>query len=176
MKFVKFDNIWWIYDETTPPNNATVSNLIGGRFTNKDISNLQIVEALDYSHLNWLNTIVLDNSKKYGWLDRNGIFYGCDYVLHDIQAHFIHKSTRETLEQLGWVHISKNLGGETIARYCADYKNGIMPTDAQMLYLLTRKDVNILPVYNAYVNGNRIKARIYEQNLFIEDKEQDFLP
>ena len=166
MKFVKYENFWWEYDETTPKNNAKLINLVGGYNTGNDITNCEIVEADGFECLDWSNTEILNKNSRYGWLDRNGKFYGCDYRHHDMQANYIHKKSRRELERFGWILIGKNFYEETgklIAMFYGDYKEGVMPTDAQLEYLSRRSDVDSSFVIYAYKNGNFEKARIYEQ-------------
>ena len=168
MKFVKYDNYWWEYDDKTPLEYATVYNMYGGKMTECDLTKCEIVEAKDFEYLDWTNTDLLNNQSKFGWVDRNGKFYGCNFEHHGLQAKLVHRSSRRELEKLGWIIIGKNFFEETdklIATFWGKYKEGIMPTDAQMLYLSTRPDVESYNVMKAYMDGNREKARIYEQNL-----------
>lgn len=170
--YVKFYDFWWEYDVKTPKEEATLINLVGGRNSGVDITKCKIVKANDFEELDWNNTKVLDSKYKYGWLDRQGIFYGCDYYCHDMQAQLVHHSTRRQLEKLGWIHISKDmLSHQLKAQFFGDYKNGIMPTDAQMMYLCRHRDIQSDYVMFAYENGNRVKARIYEQSLANEDND-----
>ena len=98
----------------------------------------------------------MNNKYKTGWLDRKGIFYGCEYYCHDDQAEFVHHSSRRKLEKQGWIHISMNLSEKQLqASFYGDYKNGVMPTDAQMMYLCKHKDIESSFVMFAYENGNR---------------------
>ncbi len=169
MKFVKYQRFWWLYDEDTPLNNATIfHNWKYIKLDNIDITDFEIVEAVSRRKLNWYGTDVYDDTLKAGWLDRNGKFYGCKWAYHYLQAHYVHKKSDETLESLGWIHISKadeNDTGKYVAEFLGDYKEGIMPTDSQMAYLQTRNDVDFDKVSYAYINGNRSKAARYEADL-----------
>ena len=170
--YVKFNDFWWEYNTSTSKNSATLYNFVGGKSSGNDITNCEIVEAENLEALDWNGTIVLDSKYRYGWVDRKGIFYGCDYYCHDMQAQLVHHSTRWQLEKLGWIHISKDrLSHQLKAQFFGDYKNGIMPTDAQMMYLCRHRDIESDYVMFAYENGNRVKARIYEQSLANEDND-----
>ena len=174
-KFVKFDDFWWEYDDSTPKEKAKLINMVGGYNTGNDITNCEIVEANDFDNLDWYGTTVYDNNYKYGWIDREGNFYGCDYREHGLQAELVHHSTRIKLERAGWIHISKDMmsdTGKTMANFCGDYENGIMPTDAQVLYLSKHSEIENWQVMYCYTNGNKEKARIYEHKLKEQQEKQ----
>ena len=137
MLFVKYNNFWWQYDESTPKNDATLINLNGNEIDNNNITNCEIAEAKSFEDLNWKNTKVWSDQYKYGWLDRNGVFFGCDYAYHEKQAYLVHKKSPKELEELGYIHISKINKNDPyyFASFYGDYKNGIAPTDAQIEYL-----------------------------------------
>ena len=169
MYFVKYNNFWWRYDESTPKNKAKLINLVGGYNTGNDITNCKIVEAKSFGDLDWFGTSVYDDKYPYGWLDRNGNFYGCDYREHSLQAELVHHSSRIQLEKLGWIHIGKLEGYDKyLAQYFGDYQNGVLPTDAQLIFLAHHKSIDAGYVLLAYENGNREKARIYEEDLKLE--------
>lgn len=106
--FVKYDNMWWEYDISTDKKSAIIHNLKGGRMSQVDLTDYELVRASDFSNLDWSNTILLDNNYKTGWLSPNGEFYGCDYALHDLQAEMVHHVTEKDLEKRGFVKISYN--------------------------------------------------------------------
>ena len=168
--FVKYDNFWWEYIDG-PLNNAKLRNkyfsLIGKNlYCYVNIENSEMVEADDYKDLNWEDTHVLNKDSRFGWVDRKGVFYGCDWRFHGAQAELVHKCDLATLEQKGWIHISIQSKDTQVinALFYGNYKNGVMPTEKQMDYLWTRNDVQLNQVMEAYDNGNRAKARIYEAN------------
>ena len=169
MKFVKFKNSWWQYDERTPFDSATIYDVLTSVVAvHIDIRDREIEETDSAWKLDWNGTSILDKNSRFGWVDRNGKFYGCDYASHDLQAQIVHKSSRSELEKAGWIHISSPTKCgfyEINAEFWGDYKNGVMPTDTQMEYLFSRKDVQFSNVMKAYEEGNREKARIYEANL-----------
>lgn len=166
--FVKYQNFWWEYREDSSMDNARLYNIYGGYFCNADIRAREIVYADSFQELDWSGTDVLNKNSRYGWVDRRGNFYGCSYESHELQAFLVHQSDKNELEKLGWIHISAPSKKDAYvinAQFWGDYKNGVMPTDAQMQYLLTRNDVQFSQVMEAYECGNREKARIYENNL-----------
>lgn len=172
-KFVKFDNIWWEYKDD-PLNNARLYHILGSESQPKDISNLKIVEAEDFYHLEWEGTDLLNKESKFGWLDREGNFYGCLFEYHELQAIFLHHKKSSELEKLGWIHISaENKYSNPVAEFWGDYENGVMPTVKQLEYLYNRKDVDNRQVVNAMENGNLEKARIYEHNLIIKNDKKE---
>ena len=174
--YVKYNNFWWQYDTRTPKKNATLRNLVGGYNTGNNIIGCEIVEAESFKDLDWNGTEVLDNKYKFGWLDRKGNFYGCEYYCHSDQAELVHHSSRRKLEKLGWIHISGDLHKDSklMATFCGDYENGVMPTDAQIKYLSEHQYIESMYVMYAYENGNRAKAQIYEQKLLQEQNNKCF--
>ena len=160
--YVKVDKEWWKYDEKTEINNANIYNIEDVPKYGIDLTNYVFVNEQCFEDLDWSDTVVYNNYSKLGWLDRDGNFYGCDFVFHDLQCYLIHNSRAVELEKKGWVHISK-FGDEIIAFYAADYNEGIIPTDAQMKYLSEHPYIDAKMVIEAYANGNRAKARLYEQ-------------
>lgn len=107
--FVKVQNYWWKLDVNTPINRATVYNYFGGKQSDINLTNKQIVEANDWSDLDWKGTDVYDDSFKTGWLSPEGEFYGCSNEEHLQQSHFVHKKYENELEQLGWIKIRRDL-------------------------------------------------------------------
>lgn len=156
MKFVKFNNFWWEYDESTPKNCATLLNLVGGHHSGNNITNCQIVEANGFEFLDWSGTSVLNNNSKYGWLDTEGNFYGCDYEDHDIQAELVHHSSRRELEKKGWIHISVDMmhhTGKAMAYFCGNLNEGVLPTEKQLFYLVNHKEIDSNQVFCEYEKG-----------------------
>ena len=171
--FVRYKNFWWEYRHDSPLDSARLFNMYGdfvddGYFCQADIRDAEMVDADGYQDLDWEGTQVLSRNSRFGWVDRNGVFYGCDWRSHELQAYLIHKCDKRELEQKGWIHISAPSKRDSYvinALFYGDYKNGVMPTDKQMEYLCSRNDVQFSQVLEAYENGNRAKARIYEANL-----------
>ncbi len=177
MKFIKLKNTWWQYDERTPLDSATLYDILSNDVSNyTDIRDREIVEVQSAWDLDWNGTDILNNNSRYGWVDRNGKFYGCGFASHDFQAHIVHKSSRIDLEKAGWIHISSPSKYDSYvikAEFWGDYKNGVMPTDAQMQYLCSRNDVQFSDVVEAYENGNREKAKIYEAKLLKKSQKNN---
>jgi len=65
----------------------------------KDV--LEVTYAKDFENLDWSNTNLNIPDSKYGWLDRNGKFYGCQYKSHDSCAFYIIKEDVYELELKG---------------------------------------------------------------------------
>lgn len=106
MLFVKVNNYWYEYDPSTPIDNATIWNSYGGRSSNMNLTGLQIVEAENYSELDWRGTEVFDDRYITGWLDKDGNFYGCHYRNHRDQAKFVHGLSEDEIEKNQFIKIS----------------------------------------------------------------------
>lgn len=172
-KFVLYNNIWWEY-KGDPLNNARLYHIFGGESQPKDISDLNIVEAQDFYHLDWEGTDVLNKNSRFGWLDREGNFYGCEFEFHELQAVFLHHKNSRELEKLGWIHISaENQYSQPIAEFWGDYENGVMPTYEQLEYLSKKEYIDKSQILNAMENGNMEKARIYEHNLKVQKEKEN---
>ena len=174
MSFVKYNNFWWEYDGKTPKNDATLNSIISfGISSHCDITNCKIDnKTKNYLDLDWKNTSIWNDNSRYGFVDRNGVFYGCDFRHHELQAKIVHKSSRKELEKLGWIVIVENSWQEkSTGKLMALYYTGndyILPTTAQLEYLTTRNDLELDWIEHAIEHGNVEKARIYEQNLLKE--------
>ena len=156
--FVKFDNYWWELDTKTSLNNATIYNRMGGKQTELDLTNAQIMEAQKWSDLDWKGTSVYDNKYQTGWLSPQGVFYGCDYTNHTSQAKLVHNLTEREMENLGWIkltHIRNNFN-EVVALmgYDRNY-NRILPTKEQMSYLIQSDIANLDEI--------KFNIRVYRQ-------------
>ena len=161
-KFIKLQHNWWQYDETSDLSAATLINIKKEALYNFNLSDKNIIEANSFEELDWNDTEILSNGSKLGWLDRQGNFYGCEFSNHALQAKLIHNSSRQELEQKGWIHIFQD-GFRIKAGYWANYNEGIVPTLEQLKYLNNHDYIDSKSVLNAYMNGNHTKARIYEQ-------------
>ena len=165
-KFVKYKNYWWEYDETSDEDYARLFNHYGGLVFGVDIRQLKRQEAEDFKSLDWTGTNVLDNTSRYGWLDRDGKFYGCSYADHNNQARLVHHMNRRDLEKLGWIHISQDLVNDPTGKPQAHfYGEGVLPTDEQLLYLSKRNDVDCSNVLEAFEKHNEIKDEYDEFNV-----------
>lgn len=156
--FVKVDNYWWELDTTTPLSSATIYNRMGGKQTELDLTNAQIMEAQKWSDLDWKGTSVYDNKYQTGWLSPQGKFFGCDYTNHTSQAKLVHNLTEREMENLGWIkltHIRNNFN-EVVALmgYDKDYKR-ILPTKEQMAYLIQSDIANLDEI--------KFNIRVYRQ-------------
>jgi hypothetical protein len=84
-------------------------NPSGGRGPiDKDDQVVEIVEADSFEDLDWKKTCLYrpDEKSDYGWLDRSGNFFACDYEDHAIVACRIFGKYDQTLEAEGWVKLS----------------------------------------------------------------------
>lgn len=162
MAFVKVNNYWWEFDTKTPLNKATVYNRVGGRMTELDLTNKNIVEAKDWQYLDWSGTCVLNNQLQTGWLSPDGVLFGCDYRCHSTQAEYVHKKHENELEIAGWVKLTYNYGNtnELMAYFGRDTHHRLIPpTDKQMDYLLKCKLYNKSDVeyyYNLRYNDDNL--------------------
>lgn len=106
MKFVKYENYWYEYDESTPINDARIWNMYGGCSSCNDISNCEMVEAEDFNFLDWSGTSLYNDEFLTGWLDKEGNFYGCSPKHHKEQAKLVHNSSEEDLERNLFIKIA----------------------------------------------------------------------
>ena len=169
MKFIKYKKAWWRVKENSKIDNADIECYDYVCKHHMDLREFEIVEANDFNELDWSNTELLNPNSKFGWLDRDGNFYACDFACHEFQAMYIHKSDSVKLEDMGWIHISArapDMLGTLFAHFYGDYKNGVIPTDAQLAYIVKRPDIkNIDSVKEAVEKGNYAKAKIYESKM-----------
>lgn len=86
----------------------TLINCRGGRKP-YSIANdiiLEEVYADEFEDLDWSKTWLNDSDSEYGWLDRDGNFYGCGYESHDLSSYFLFKCEVGELEEKGFVRVS----------------------------------------------------------------------
>ena len=129
MKFVKYDNYWYEYDESTPINDARIWNMYGGCSSSNDLTNCEMVEAEDFNFLDWSKTSLLSDEFVTGWLDKKGVFYGCSPKHHKEQAKLVHNSSEENLEKDFFIKIAyiDRLQKELVAMvsHCDGKKNPV---------------------------------------------------
>lgn len=157
LAYVKIDNFWWELDTTTPLNNATIYNLVGGRQTEWDLTKAEIVEAKDWQHLDWSGTCLYDNTLKTGWLNPEGKFFGCDYRNHSSQANYVHGKRERDLELEGWIKLTYYWSDEKklIALIGRDKNHEvIIPTEKQWQYLSNNRDISNLSTIERAIKRN----------------------
>lgn len=117
-EFIKYsngeveDNGWWEIQ-----GNKLV-NRMGGWHDYSTAEDDIIVEAESWDRLDWSCLIKPDSP--YGWIDLDGVFYGCDYHDHDSLARLYFKSDERTLEMIGFVKIYRSFN-RTTAYYVERY-------------------------------------------------------
>lgn len=103
------DNGWWRIsnDETK------LFNRCGGYHSYVPSEDDIICEVDSWDDLDW--SFLVKNESPYGWIDRNGKYYGCEYEDHDNIAELVLHKTSRQLETEGWikVYMSFNRGIET---------------------------------------------------------------
>lgn len=139
MSFVKVDNNWWHWDETTPKDNAKLV-AFGVKHQKSKVTNIEkldIVKADDWYSLDWHGTAVLGDEFVTGWLLPDGTFFGCEYHLHDVQAHVVHRKEEREMEMAGCVKITYSpITKVYMAQLGMDDRfQTIRPTPQQMSYL-----------------------------------------
>lgn len=121
----KRDNGWW----KISADGTNLLNEVGGYHPYIPCPDDIIAEAdswddLDYSYL-------LKPDSSYGWIDRDGKFFGCDYSGHrDIAERILHSSER-ALEMQGWIKIYRDFDGKTTWFIEWDYCHSGGITEAQ---------------------------------------------
>ena len=154
MKFIKYDDFWWQWNDKESDLNKAQILRPNYNLVVIDATKLELVEVESFNDLNWYGTKLYDNSYDTGWLDRGGKFYGCAYEYHSEQAEYLHKSTEEELEEKGFIKITKDITqNKLIAYFSGDsYDENISPTKAQLKYLeelQTKKECIIWFVYTS---------------------------
>lgn len=115
------DNGWWEII------GSRVFNRFGGCHTYEPSPNDIIVECDDWSDLDW--SCLLSNDSSYGWIDRDGTFYRCDYRKHQDLAELYFHSTERDLERQGYIKIYR--GHDTPISMYFEYSSAKFLTDAQ---------------------------------------------
>ena len=93
----------------------------------------EIFEVENYEDLTFRKYYV-NNKYKTGWLDRNGNFFGCDFMEHSTVAYYCFHKEEYELEDMGWVKISRDLYSSNGLAY---YHVCILDlTDAQKKWLI----------------------------------------
>lgn len=103
-KFVRLEDFWYEYDDTTPLENAEIYNSVFGRST-EDITGCEIIELDSADDLDWRGTSIYDDKCECGWLSPDGKFYGCEYTQHSLQARILHGVSEFELEEKCFIKI-----------------------------------------------------------------------
>lgn len=111
------DNGWWEISE----DGAKLFNMWGGWHDYTPREDDIIVEADNWDQLDW--SCLLKPDSPYGWIDRRGVWYGCDYQSHAEVAELVLHSSERALEVQGWVKVFRGLGGK--ADWYIDADQGI---------------------------------------------------
>lgn len=102
-KEVQDENSWWAIQDD---DEQLWINSLGGRCSISEQSIvLETVYAEEFEDLDWSSTSLNLPDSKFGWLDRNGKFYGCSYEDHDSCAYYLLKSDVSDIESKGWVRV-----------------------------------------------------------------------
>lgn len=152
--FVKIDNFWWELSTEHALDSCTVYNYVGGKMSDCDCTNLQIVEADSWEYLDWSGTSLWSDQYKTGWLAPNGKFYGCDYRYHNMSANLVHHKTEKEMEQAGYIKFTHKLGDfEKLEIYIPANISPKYPkpTKAQINYILDTKDENLIKRLSRYI-------------------------
>ena len=150
--FVKHNNFWWRLSTTTPLDSATLYNYSGGHMSEVNCEGREVVEAEDWSDLDWSGTVLYDNSYKTGWVAPTGEFYGCDYRCHYMCALMVLKKTDKELEEAGYIKVTKDLSKDKFSVQIPYYLKSSYPkpTKKQLETLAgfeIREVNNLLKVY-----------------------------
>lgn len=121
----KFNGFWEICGNR-------LVNLNGGWHDYRPSKNDKVYEVENYEDLPFRDYYI-NNDFKTGWLDRNGNFFGCDYMEHEFVAWYVFHKEEHELEEMGWVKIYKNIfeGGYDYLHY-----SRLPLTDSQKKYLI----------------------------------------
>ena len=115
---VVLDNGWWKISE----NGKYLENRSGGYHGYTPREDDIIVEVDDWDDLDY--SYLLKPDSPYGWIDRDGKFYGCDYRHHNALAIYVfRKDDEEDLIREGWVKVYRDFQGKICAYY--DWSLGV---------------------------------------------------
>lgn len=103
----KRDNGWWKISE----DGKHLENPCGGYHDYIPCQDDVIAEADSWDDLDY--SFLLKPDSPYGWIDREGKFYGCAYSDHSAVASRILHSSERTLEMQGYIKIYRNFEGKT---------------------------------------------------------------
>lgn len=101
------DNGWWEISE----DGTRLINIYGGWHNYTPREDDIVVEADSWYDLDWSHLLKPDSP--YGWIDRDGKWYGCGYQNHSAVAEFVLGKTERDLEESGWVKLYRRYNGET---------------------------------------------------------------
>ena len=80
-----------------------------------------IVEADNWADLDW--SCLLNPNSPYGWIDKDGNFYGCNHFEHASLAELYFKCSERALEDSGFVKLYRSYDGSVgyyVARYLTE--------------------------------------------------------
>ena len=107
-----YEGYWW---KVISVNNAsqlsigdscTIEGIYGNQFSNYIVKSGDIIaEANDWEDLDWKPCILRQDSK-YGFIDPDGNWYGCNYSDHMDLCRFVLKE--DNPEEYGWVKVYKS--------------------------------------------------------------------
>lgn len=100
------DNGWWQISE----DGKRLLNGAGGWHDYIPSDDDIIAEADSWEDLDWSCLIMPDSP--YGWIDREGKWYGCKYSDHASVANLVLHSSERALEMQGWIKVYRNFRGE----------------------------------------------------------------
>lgn len=106
---LKIDNGWWKIE------NNYLYNRAGGSHSYVPNENDIIAEVNDWDDLDY--SYLLKPDSEYGYIDREGNFYGCDYHEHSDIAELYLKTTERELEEKGWIKIYRSHNHKTTYYY-----------------------------------------------------------
>lgn len=85
-----------------------------------------IVESTQADHLtrlDWSKTPFHNNDLPSGWLSRDGVFYGCPELYHDLATYIIIGMKVGEMEDTGWVRVHNSTRYVCEKRLSDDQKN-----------------------------------------------------
>lgn len=69
---------------------------------------IEVAEARHLTQLDWRKTPFRNDELATGWLSRDGRFYGCPPVHHDVLAFCVLGTKVSDLENMGWTRVYSN--------------------------------------------------------------------
>lgn len=131
------DNGWWrISDDGTK-----LVNRCGGYHGYEPSEDDIVCEVDGWGDLDY--SFLVKNDSPYGWIDRNGKYYGCEYEDHEDIAEFVLHKTSRQLEAEGWIKVYRGYGRERETYIDEKWWHLVTPEQLQTLVEKQLEDTHV---------------------------------
>ena len=139
------DNGWWRISDC----GTKLYNRRGGYHSYTPSKDDIICEADSWDDLDY--SFLVKNDSLYGWIDRNGRYYGCEYEDHDDVAELVLHKTSRQLEEEGWIKVYRGYNRERETYIDDKWSHLVTPEQLQTLVEKQLEDTYV------YIYSNLIK-------------------